>query len=109
MSDELKPVLTADEWREIRGEFAPPYWIDSNVESMSDTERVEAIAVLNDALPDGSPYKITRHDVELVAAMADDNKFRAVEDELRTLAAKLAALRPPDNVIDGLARITSTT
>ena len=62
------------------------------------------IALANHALPDGHPLKITREDVNELASIARDHQYpygpsgRIDEgDILAKLAAKLAALLPPED------------
>lgn len=57
---------------------------------------VVLMALGNDALPDDSPYKITRDDVELLRdAVTDLANYDRVRRRLEPLAGKLAALLPP--------------
>lgn len=106
MTDEIKPVLTSDEWT-ARCYRDGDMHVDADllggcvvVSAGGDAAYVAtadasaAIALLNDLLPADSPYKITRDDVELVeyqAGRVPDGYRRMI-----ALAAKLAALLPPE-------------
>jgi hypothetical protein len=64
--------------------------------------RHQAIALLNDSLPDTDPRKITRADVEALTDLpiGDDlggNDYAAALAVIHTVAAKLAALLPPEH------------
>ncbi len=92
MSDELKPALSAEEWALPNGPARQHIWDHGGLEQL--------IAVANAALPDDSPYKITRADVEELESVAADaiNAARWSERDvapLRAIAAKIAALLPP--------------
>ncbi len=119
MSDELKPALSAEEWAQS-GEYGQRLWTfdngvqvaipdaggaevnwdgavyDSRMQALGD-KHLAVIALLNHALPNDSPYKITRADAHdcLVGAVfirqhADDGSA------LRRLADKLFAILPPE-------------
>jgi hypothetical protein len=83
---ELKPALSAAEWERVA------YRYDA------------MMAINNDRLPNGDPRKITREDVEAVidGALQATDEFpldpdaMALEAKLRGVAAKLAALLPPE-------------
>lgn len=117
---EIAPALTPQEWKDrqdYRADGYPPaavYLIDGNLyvsfdggvgEEVVDPDEVpKFIAFANAALPDDSPYKITHADVALLREIqVDVNSVYTLElsDEeairLRQLAAKLAALLPPES------------
>lgn len=116
MSEPIEPALTAEDWADVRkygvswvrAEAGPVHWGD-----WSDQEDAEVMAIANYALPDDSPYKITREDVAFLRVRAENcwaTERHAVEifrtdvaDDARRaamyfdkLAAKLAALLPPE-------------
>jgi len=95
MNDEITPALTAGEWRVISatiGENERSF--DDQVEILCDADNLPGlIAFLNDSLPDDSPYKITRADVDLVRSSIDRAGY---PETLIDLADKLAALLPPE-------------
>lgn len=105
----IKPALSAGEWATRRGRYPdgdvaytgraqldPDYDLVVTTDEGSTTtvpiEELPAIlALANDALPDDSPYKITREDIQLLL-----RANYAPEDMAGFLAlrAKLAALLP---------------
>lgn len=105
MSDEIKPALTAEEWRTSDLTELPRYLI-------GEENAAWVAAAANHALPAGHPLKITRADLAAVreaeelygdvwgATMnnpAEDDKASGdVYFALQRLAAKLAALLPPE-------------
>lgn len=69
------------------------------IRALSPDDIVRVMAYSNAALPDGDPRKITRRDVERLregAAVMPTEGWRNEEDFVLQLAAKLAALLPPD-------------
>lgn len=56
---------------------------------------VALIALLNDALPDGHPNKLTDEDVAFLREVESAPYAGLWSDSARTLAAKIAALLPP--------------
>jgi hypothetical protein len=90
---DITPALSAEDWREVLpniiGSQAVPH---------------QTMAIANAALPDDDPRKITRADVETVIAGAYaatdefplDPDAMALEASLHRVAAKLAALLPPE-------------
>ena len=116
MTDELKPALSAEEWARVEAERVegiengwPPLrgvFIDGE-DGLFPTgiiynpfAPVPLIALLNAALPDDSPYKITRDDVAYVLQLATEPFYGGAayndKDVWLRLVAKLAALLPPD-------------
>lgn len=72
--------------------------------ALTHADCVRLAAIANHALPDGHPLKITREDVNELASIARDHQYpygpsgRIDEgDILAKLAAKLAALLPPED------------
>lgn len=101
---EIKPALTAEEWAE--GDEEGNTFVDRTAwayEEAGVTDRFQLMALCNHALPDDDPRKIVRADVQRCMAAAD----RAEEhsgyngdwrrSDWRDLAAKLAALLPPED------------
>jgi len=110
----IQPALTAELWARLRryndpasfaciileGGYDAELGIDPNSSDFAKDEAARAdaaMAVSNNALPDDDPRKITRADVrallyewECSSATDDPDAF------LRRLAAKLAALLPPE-------------
>lgn len=116
MSDPLvvPPALSAEQWRDAlhpqieRGfpdEPDNPIEIANALNWRSEAACAhgryeEGIAFANAALPDDSPYKITRRDVELLREAGEalpDYGAKALGDLLVALAAKLHALLPPES------------
>ncbi len=124
MSDDLKPALSAEEWAKPGNEYGQrmfdigdnyvvltPDDILVNSDGSASYPECQAvgrenippmIALLNYALPDDSPYKITRADVkelreigEAYAAEHFSGHIENGESILRTVQ-KLAALLPPE-------------
>jgi len=95
----IPPALTPEEWLE-----SPPdrsgwdgeiYGLASSHSTETMTERmVQIIARANHNLPNDSPYKLTQADVDALLGAAPDEP-RSVAAQMRTLAAKIAALLPP--------------
>lgn len=123
MSDELKPALTPEEWRdaEVRPAFAQArdrnpaadaifqFYADKYgyADYLKQDDLPKVIALANAALPDDSPYKITPLDVERLRNAARSMRagipvpafapldYLTTGDLLR-LADKLAAILPPE-------------
>jgi len=118
MPGKIKPALTADEWRDrvgiinwpttgereegcafidFDGDLCITYDTAVCAQGVRSEEVKVVLALANHALFDGHPIKITRDDVRLLRAIADDYEFRGTSDneDLNKLAAKLAALLPP--------------
>lgn len=103
-SPRLDPALSADDWKHVakygidylRAEAGPQMWWNG------DDGPKAILALANAALPDDSPYKFTRADVALLLELAECVEMEAGDDwradgpPLRRLAAKLAALLPPE-------------
>jgi hypothetical protein len=122
MSDTLKPALSADEWARkehitedadvvtvaiVGGRLDVMRHVTSYGEKVLDGRVViddqrSVIAVLalaNAALPDDSPYKITRHDVADLVRFGENALWRAdatLSATLSHIATKLAAILPPE-------------
>lgn len=110
MTDTIAPALTPERWAYIKGRDYPLRTRVGNACDEIDLALSEEglIAVVNAALPSDSPYKITREDITLLrsAAGAVDSLHGEVcsgactcaaeEAALDRLAAKLAALLPPE-------------
>ena len=116
MTDTIPPALTPEEWAQVgsgvsrvTAEKDVLWFIGHRAEGVSGIPSLavmpqrapaEAIALLNATLPAGSPYKITRKDLDVLdcAASAIRHEY-GLDDEdavdLDALAAKLAALLPP--------------
>ena len=120
MSDEITPALSADEWARvdagtvgafIRGDSPGIHIVNGEVElsfstsvvgdgtynediaiRVSGSQVAELIAICNAALPDDSPYKVTRSDVVCLIGYLT---YGTSDSRLKSLAAKLAALLPP--------------
>ena len=121
MSEKIKPALTAEEWSTLKD----GYYVElSGCRIGIDTDGLDVrgrfmgeeatvprecapalMALANAALPDDDPRKITREDV--AACRAFDFNFWGMESDsvevrradcerLQLLAAKLAALLPPE-------------
>ena len=92
MSDQVQPDWIEEPW--WRSE--PCNWGICNEDP---NVLVVQIAIANRLLPDIHPLKITRADVRLLRAIAEDYEFRGTSDneDLNRLAAKLAALLPPED------------
>ena len=126
MTEKIEPALTAEEWADVIGGqpltftseptlsvidagdgikfLAEGTPIESSVmceiDSWDTAGLAQLAAVLLNALPTGHPLKITREDVALVREVAEDYEHRgnSTNAELLSLAAKLAALLPPEGV-----------
>jgi hypothetical protein len=102
---QVPPALSAEEWQEadarrVRAfvqatDDLPPHL---RPEAWGHQPQV-ALALANAALPDDSPYKITRADVEACRAAGPRTWHDPIHGEppevLARLAAKLEALLPP--------------
>lgn len=124
MSDEaIAPALTAHDWELVAEDRAERSGSDSGMESGPLTgiaigytngalpsgrlsnpyAPAVLIALINDAIPDDSPYKFTRADVatldraaELAFGMSDDEDVALqMHAELSLLAHRVRALLPP--------------
>lgn len=120
-TDEVRPALTAAEWRGntlVRADARRPGWAvaverdaggrELFVRYAADRHGTDAIplppdalpaviALANAALPDGDPRKITRADVDVLrTAYLDTLGVSDDEPSLKPLIAKLAALLPPE-------------
>lgn len=110
MADEIKPALTPEEWaiggkehssfRIIDG--APVRWDVCEWCAIDSDTAGEMVAIGNAALPNDSPYKITRGDVKAIKRAGHYGSNGAAVltperlDELLAIADKLAALLPPE-------------
>jgi hypothetical protein len=91
----IEPALTPENWRRL--EKFPFFvrdgrlfeWIDVGAVAVDQLEGV--IALANAALPNDSPYKITRADVEHLQQFASEERSAILE----RLADKLKTLLPP--------------
>jgi len=113
MMDEIKPALTPEPplYEQLRAYFAADpgrhtaEWRNTLARDLIENTgtiigREQTVVVAHSLLPDDSPYKITRADVASVTeglrilgdTMIEVDHYRRVE----TLAAKLAAILPPD-------------
>jgi hypothetical protein len=118
MSDEIPPALSPEEWADVESNeigssvYRPGVYCthlfprhrvnfaggdDDGVIQVGNDDAPFVMALANAALPDGSPYKITRDDVEEIGEAYEHYRdmqapgYRAFQ----RLAAKLAALLPP--------------
>lgn len=122
MSDEIVPVMTQEEWAEVRRN-EPRYHlshlgdgIDIIRDNRADGDATLplVLAVANDALPVDHPLKITREDVDALLTVVEKDPQDEMANEgdgyvevwqseemryslsmLARLAKKLAALLPP--------------
>ena len=111
MTDEIAPALTPEEWRiydravesaREKGDaliYSVRPWIVNAGSTRESLPR--AMTIANAALPDDSPYKITRSDLDKLdcAASALRHEYGSDDEDaadLDALAAKLAALLPPE-------------
>lgn len=92
----IQPALTAEEWERKQRQLAGR-WM-GGITPETNTAKFREIALLNSELPDDDPRRITREDVEAVQFASEHligfNDY--VPTALSTLAAKLAALLPPE-------------
>jgi hypothetical protein len=102
MPDESRAIetaLTAEEWKRLHESTAVVrefVLLDKDRKTWELSTHQE-IALLNSELPDGDPRKITREDVALLRSL--DVRTAESPDlmhDIDTLAAKLAALLPPE-------------
>lgn len=108
MTDTIAPALTPEEWNrraalrdgtEIEAVEGGNLGLNAFDEAIliGAEEFPAVLALANASLPDDSPYKITREDVELVRDSVNELFVQdRVGPGLRALAAKLAALLPPE-------------
>jgi hypothetical protein len=96
MSDELKPALNAGQWRVLG--FAEEWRLDgADLRNMREPAIVANVAMANAALREGSPYKITRRDLDAIGLAAEIVASDGMDDRpILALADKLAALLPPE-------------
>jgi len=104
---EIKSVLTADEWAAFgsykfgTGSIGMHGGARSFVfdDGHGDCEWPKLIALANDALPDGSPYKITRdmlNDLASCSGFVYGEGFCALSERVDKLYDALAALLRPE-------------
>jgi len=113
MSDveKVEPALSAEEWAQGFVDWGISYahrgvtlnkhggvdvYDDTDSSSVAPNELPSLMALANHALPDSHPLKITRVDVEGLRRNAHLMPVGAYKDGTLTLAAKLAALLPPE-------------
>jgi hypothetical protein len=93
MSEKIEAALSPIEWQEVReleGRQGLVYEL-SYIGWIATARRIPAsIAILNDALPDSDPRKITRERVDLLAEIAKEYPL------LQPLADALASYLPPE-------------
>lgn len=95
---EIPPALTPDEWASMDH----PHTIENAVEIAAATWNYpQAMALANAALPDDSPHKITRADVDFLRdELGGDWWLGDPEDpdapRMKRILAKLYALLPPE-------------
>jgi hypothetical protein len=113
----IRPALTPEEWaHEVPDSLHSPdtaiqFAVGHVVLSEEWRHRRERalpamIAILNHALPDGHPQKFTQEDVRALRKMADDEEWAESRGDAgrtgmdpydaRSLAARIAALLPPE-------------
>ena len=108
----MPPVISAEEWASVHAENAnglasglpSGFYIDSmDGDLVSGTftnpfPPLVLVALINAALPEDDPHKITRADVDMLESSADNDHDAYLNREaMRRLAAKLRALLPPKN------------
>ena len=109
---EIRPALTERQWKE--GHYLSPgqaeFYLheaslnvggnkwdsDSTHDSPDDLAALAAMALA--ALPDDDPRKITRADVRVLEQAVPAISFTGSQDHIARIAAKLAALLPPEGV-----------
>src|SRR5688572_10201737 len=117
MTTPIEPALSAEEWRDVlhpqieRGfpdEADSPQEVADGLHWRSEAEcahrrYARGIALANAALPDDSPYRITRADVGALRALFDELQgvwpgwpVNGPDQTVYRLADKLAALLPPE-------------
>jgi hypothetical protein len=116
VADEVRPALTAEEWRTRHYISRALTWqrtrvgLDGRARAhltvhwtpLDDAKDSAAlVALANDLRPDDDPGKLRHSDVALLRALADSTVALSVadhgrDDDVRRLAAKLAALLPPE-------------
>lgn len=112
MTDAIRPALTPEEWEEYGND--PVYCLRYEAGNCEYDDgvpyRVRCVALANHALPDGHPNKLTRADVqalrrsrvfEIDPSQVFDGAVsvdREGTERLRSLAARIEALLPPEGV-----------
>lgn len=83
MTDKIEPALSAQRWRDdvIPGGVAAPYWIFAE-------QAPEFIALLNHALPNDDPRKITRETLDELRSVVRTHEH----DRGGSVAAEIAFL-----------------
>ena len=115
----IEPALSAEEWTNVLHPQIPRGFPEEpdDVESIADAiasrasyrcdfkDWPQTLALANAALPDDSPYKITRADVAMLGECeirqqvgGDHTDWDRLDDTRQALAAKLEALLPPQEV-----------
>jgi hypothetical protein len=97
-TEPIPPALTSERWRELRP------GVSAARMTTPSADMVDEIIILNAALPDDSPYKVSGADVINLeaAASAIDGEWAVapgtddLANALHALAAKLRALLPLD-------------
>lgn len=110
---EVPPALTREQWRESwasenrkdgvplveGGMLVVPYDNEVVVQEIPTNQLPRTIALANELLPDDSPYKITRADVNALGALiglALEEGFRSDSKAAEPLYDKLTALLRPE-------------
>ena len=112
----IPPALTAEEWEQGFADWGVMYdhsgvslgspsrkgisvYTDGDDVDVAADQLPSLIALANHALPDGHPLKITRADVVAARRISHDSGGWTDEnrDIVERLAAKLAALLPPED------------
>jgi hypothetical protein len=102
MADEIKPVMSPDEWGEALERLRTPDL--PRMYAYEPLGDAQVMALANAALPDGHPNKITREDVDALATAMNELRYLAQmvpgSGERLTiglLRRKLSALLPPED------------
>jgi hypothetical protein len=90
----IRPALTPEEWTIVEAEKG--YATEERADLIGRSSGYARIAIYNATLPDGDPRKITRDDVRALDGWADYIDRHDPPPALKALAAKLAALLPPE-------------
>lgn len=99
MSEKIEPALTPEQWASLQGNEFARYDMAKRFATGTEGTTVGLIALLNAALPDSDPRKITRAHVDFlrscaIDADASDNRGWDAEP-LREIANLLEAYLPP--------------
>lgn len=99
MTDKIEPVLSAEEWADLRNPILRAPLLAQLGGGTDPRAIAQTITILNDALPDSDPRKITREMIEGLRNSVDVLGFCGYPwraEQVQSVADALASYLPPE-------------